>query len=244
METSSPTYRLERWIAFFLFLLFFLPFVARGEDLLLTGTFHQDEVTHASSDDWLALVSTPRGWMLQPVGVVIERDHDPIVDLEGEMTGKRVTAIAVDEPLLLVRGRRLGPGAVTPAMPDAADLRLQEPATLRLGGVASTLRYRCNEKVEDEYGFFPCALQLVTGTSVQTLATYSSMRDEHNNLLLAGSASPTVLWAGDLDHDGRLDLVIDTSWHYNLYAPSLYLSSAAAPGQLVAKVATFSSAGC
>ena len=46
-----------------------------------------------------------------------------------------------------------------------------------------------------------------------------------------------LLWAGDLDRDGRLDLLLDLSEHYNMSLPTLFLSSAAADSDLVAPVA-------
>jgi hypothetical protein len=48
----------------------------------------------------------------------------------------------------------------------------------------------------------------------------------------------SVQWAGDMDGDGRLDLVTTFSPKYSWYPRQLYLSSAAAPGELVALVAT------
>jgi hypothetical protein len=62
---ASNSWRIERWIAFVLFLLFFLPFVARGEEILLTGSFHHGEVRQRSSDDWLALTETPEAMNLR-----------------------------------------------------------------------------------------------------------------------------------------------------------------------------------
>jgi hypothetical protein len=47
----------------------------------------------------------------------------------------------------------------------------------------------------------------------------------------------SVQWAGDLDGDGRLDLVTTFSPKYSWYPRRLYLSSAAAPGDLVGLVA-------
>ena len=53
-----------------------------------------------------------------------------------------------------------------------------------------------------------------------------------------------ILWAGDIDRDGRLDLLIDMSNHYNVSAPTLFLSSHAGKGQLVARVASLGLSGC
>lgn len=49
-----------------------------------------------------------------------------------------------------------------------------------------------------------------------------------------------ILWAGDLDRDGKLDFLLnDVSHGYRRFSWDLYLSSEAAPDQLVGKVASF-----
>jgi hypothetical protein len=53
-----------------------------------------------------------------------------------------------------------------------------------------------------------------------------------------------VIWAGDIDGDDRLDVLLDTSNHSNGEDTTLYLSSLAAPGQVVKSVASFASFGC
>lgn len=54
-----------------------------------------------------------------------------------------------------------------------------------------------------------------------------------------GEAHFTVHWAGDLDRDGRLDLVATFSPKYSRHPRQLFLSSAAEPGELVAEVAVY-----
>ncbi|MBI5473826.1 MAG: hypothetical protein HY961_15930 [Ignavibacteriae bacterium] len=56
--------------------------------------------------------------------------------------------------------------------------------------------------------------------------------------------SPTLRWAGDLDRDGRLDLLMDLTNHYNVSEPTLFLSSRAAANELVKKVASHRQVGC
>ncbi|MEM7512736.1 MAG: hypothetical protein AAF388_17515, partial [Bacteroidota bacterium] len=53
-----------------------------------------------------------------------------------------------------------------------------------------------------------------------------------------------ILWSGDIDRDGELDLLINTSHHYNLYLPTLYLSSRAEKGKLLRRMASFRATGC
>ncbi len=48
-----------------------------------------------------------------------------------------------------------------------------------------------------------------------------------------------VVWAGDLDRDGQLDLVVNLSRKYSVHPYRLLLSSKAAPNQLVGEAAVF-----
>jgi len=55
---------------------------------------------------------------------------------------------------------------------------------------------------------------------------------------------PLLLWAGDLDKDGKLDLLMDITNHYNISETALFLSSLARSGELVGKAGTFRTGGC
>lgn len=53
-----------------------------------------------------------------------------------------------------------------------------------------------------------------------------------------GATGLKILWAGDLDGDGNLDLVLDAPWHYaEPHHLRIFLSSRAKPGELVRQVA-------
>jgi hypothetical protein len=57
----------------------------------------------------------------------------------------------------------------------------------------------------------------------------------------ADMRSVNLLWAGDLDHDGKLDFII-SDWFDDGGTMCVWLSSRAAPGQLAASVACFNHA--
>src|SRR5687767_5148450 len=96
-------YRLERWIAALLFLLFFLPFVASADEILFTDLFHGDEIKAKSGDNYLALVCNENDdrCVLHPVKIQVTPEYHPVVDAEHERTGKRVSATGVETSYLL-----------------------------------------------------------------------------------------------------------------------------------------------
>jgi hypothetical protein len=229
---ESNDYRLERWLAVLLSLLFFVPFVAKADDILLANlSYHGDEMPYRDGEEFLAL--TPDG-VLAPVKIQVRREEDPIVDGEGEQTGKYVALAGFEEYALLMRGKRLHPGKITWADPDYVELKPGvTKATITLGSTQSTVYYRCNDT--------HCAFVLETGGVSQDLVT---IEIERRGKEIATEISHMINVAGDFDHDGKLDLVMNASIHWNESRPTLFLSTAAKKGQLVGKTAEISMTGC
>jgi hypothetical protein len=240
--SEARTYHLERWIAVLLFLLFFLPFVANADEILFTDLFHGDEVKAKSGEHFLALVCSENDdrCVLQPVKVQVTSEFDPILDAENERSGKRVSVNGLDIAYLL-RSDRLTAGPVTSARPATADLLpVSKPQRFTLGASKYVLHYRCGSKPDPE-GLVDCALVLDSNGVSQELASFPAMGENGINSL---DAEQYVAFAGDLDHDGKLDLLVNISSHYNVWHPALYLSSAAKDGELVSKVAELVTTGC
>lgn len=235
-------YRLERWIAFVLFLLFFLPFVANADEILYTDLFHGDEVTAKSGEPFLALVCSATGCVLQPVKISVTQEFDPVVDADHEQTGKRVSAAGVDEHVYLLKSKRLHPGLVKTATPAATDLLpVSKPQPITLGATKSLLHYRCGSAPDPE-GFVDCALVLEANGITQVLATFPAL--DSGGKVNSLDIEQYVMFAGDLDHDGKLDLLANVSGHWNEWHPALFLSSAAKEGELVGRVAELVATGC
>lgn len=230
METND--YRLERWLAVLLSLLFFLPFVAKADDLLLANvSYHGDEMPYRNGEEFLALT----GGVLAPVRIEVRSEHDPIVDNEGEVTGKHVAVPGFDDYTLLVRGKKLNPGKVTLADPDFLELNPGVTrASIILGRTTSHVYYRCNDT--------HCTFVLETDGVSQDLVTVEIER--RGKEIFTGDVSHMINVAGDFDHDGKLDLVMNAATHWNESRPTLFLSSSARPGQLVRKVAELVMTGC
>ena len=226
---------------------------AAGPFLLPPGGYHAEEVTVPSGSGWLALfVGSEEGApRLEATEVVIEAVHDPFVDAEGEATGKLVkVASEGPEPLLLLTGSHgLDPGPVIEASPAEGVLPGPEPLRITLGDKLYELTHELNQPPgpNDPPGEpLPGSLVLRSGDAAQSLADFHLWYDPNTGAVtfIGDDAFTRLLWAGDLDGDGQLDLYLDLTDHYNVSQPTLLLSSAASEGDLVAVVASHISYGC
>ena len=206
------------------------------------GTFHGDETIARDGERWLAL-RTDGPPALVATTARVKAVNDPVEDDEHGRSGREV-ASGVEGAEWLLRGGTLRAGPVVPATGDAPDRALPEPgrpALLRLGARTYRLSLDCGPTPASPAS---CALRLAEGGRAQTLLRVAASRGDDGRLQLGDDAGPVLLFAGDLDRDGRLDLLLDTTDHYNLSQPVLLLSSQATPRELVRAVATHRSTGC
>lgn len=218
------------------------------------GQFHGGEAIALDGERWLALRMAPRAaGTLVPATMRVVAIEDPLLDEPGQRTGQAVSADTPDEGILaFLRGPSLAPGVLA-----EADLEFPDGDgrhRIDLGLVFGQARYRLwsdcvrrdTPRPDDGQETFDCRIVLrAPGGREQVLVRmggYASGPGEH--AWLGDDAAAALLFAGDLDRDGRLDLIFDTSDHYNVSRPTLFLSSQAASGELVHQVAQFESTGC
>jgi hypothetical protein len=220
-----------------------------GEILLVeTGGFHGNEVKAKDGEKWLGLYVTRGGSSLITSKVKVERVVDEIVDVnERQMTGKSVSVDHPSKPVFLVKGAAMfKPGPVTTIYQGGRtemhelindyDLKSRKTFRLKLGAQEYQLKViGRNYSPEQQLEFLDIKLALTSGAKTQIL--YSVKDTSETN-------SWNLLWAGDADGDGKLDLYVDVSWHYNVSETRLFLSSQAKPGQFVKEVAKFVTTGC
>lgn len=223
--------------------------------LMKPGQFHGAEIAlDAGEHQVLALHASEGKSELKTETIHITMVRDDIYDREeGEETAKDVER-AQPEPEAIVLFSQSHGGALKAGPVEQAVIGLQclqalhanytdyeqEPEDVELPAL--------NEK--------PCNLALGEKVYDATLEAVSKT-DDGNTVFVAtmiftqGEATTrleqvaAILWAGDLDGDGMLDLLVDHSDHYNVGEDMrLYLSGRAAKGELVGEAATLHAVGC
>lgn len=203
----------------------------RDWQFLVPGSYHGGEAPAEPGQGWLALDVVGGRWHLVPAKVRAERVHDPVTDgSEDEKTG---ILVASDRPaaLVLLRLPRLRAGKV-----DTPDMKFRGPPRALRQGAALDIAFKSERwrlAVENE------TIVLMRGAQRQPLAGIGVSADQSSDW----SHSATLLWAGDLDGDGALDLVIGHET-YNNGGTCLYLSSAARAGEPLVPVACQNWSGC
>ena len=223
-----------------------------GYGLQPPGNFHGGEAVARNGERWLALRVRGDEAELVSVRVAVKRVHDEILDSEGETTGEAVSAIGLDDATMLLRGPGLRSGTVAQAAVVNLSSEHGFPThRLSLGPHEYRIATRCTDDDRNALlepgasSTYTCTIDLIDGQRRQSLVSLAAYRESGDaRIHLGDDASPHLIFAGDLDRDGRLDLLFDTTDHYNLGRPVLFLSGAAGRGELLHAVATHEATGC
>jgi len=206
--------------------------------LLEIGEFHGGEVNARTGEWWLGLFPEGNGYALRQSTISIERVFDLIIDEDeasGEKTGKKVTVNHESEPVFLIKGAdMLRPGPVVTVFREEKNLVNGTMVNLKLNGKRYQLKVLSQDPERKDYLVQNTKLVLTMGGTSQTLISLKQHDD----------AGWSLFWAGDIDKDGKLDLYLDLSNHYNVSSRKLLLSSQAPKGKLVKELATFTTTGC
>lgn len=219
-----------------------------GVHLALSGLHHAADPVRGGGD-WWGIFPEGEGYTFQPVRVRVEAVVDPLADGDTRKTATLITVPGKIEDLPLIRGlmsavagplKSLKPeknwgyiapgnsitlpwvGAPKEILSISAEGREERKDHPRFGSIDGVdYKLRLNRRVEKE-------------TTSQIIASLPVLR------ALDG---PELLWAGDLDRDGKLDLLYDLRSFYMYNELALFLSSAAKEGELVGLVARWNAVG-
>ena len=156
-----------------------------------------------------------------------------------EESGTTVYRLVTTPPgaaLLLSGVPRLSAGAAT-TLGQFIDLGTEKPeAEFRLG--SRLYRIRLHSRKPD---YCDAVIILTQGERTQKLFDAAEPGATNDPALVVSCDDPhfRVHWAGDLDRDGRLDMLVTFSHKYSYHPNQLFLSSGARSGELVAEVARF-----
>jgi hypothetical protein len=213
--------------------------------VLTVGTFHDDEVwANADKEKWFGLFHGNNGFYLAETKLKTKRVHDEIIDEnENEKTGWDVQTLNNDTAIILIEGHHF----LTPRNVEQAVLSKQQifPGdTLRINYLGVDYQIFATggkKKVQDDPEWFD-----VWNYKLYLTATINGQ--QHKSLLVAQpnfeEQMITLIFAGDIDGDGILDVIIDTSRHYNATSPTIYLSRPAKNGEVVKPIGGHTSVGC
>ena len=174
--------------------------------------------------DWLGLYKRDGAWRLGRARV------DVVAGRLDEMPTYRFVVEPVAPRLLLSAVRGVNPGAVVVAS-EAVSLSHQ---TRSIGLTLGKRRYVVALQSRDA-DYCDAVVTLTSAGVRQTLYSPKTAGRTADPALRLSCDEPhfEIRWAGDLDRDGRLDLLVTFSPKYSYHPQRLFLSSAASPKALV-----------
>ena len=190
---------------------------------MIPSTLVYDEDINAE-DDWFGLFDAACGSMLRPVE--FELILEDIVVYEGERPAGWMLEFPgeTQEPLFMVTSSMqvFTAGPVPTAIHEYVPLNSDMSISINVEGMVEARLFTTEEGLFLE----SCGLcQHITDT-------YPGEESFGNHI--------AIVWAGDLDRDGRIDLLIDDVYDsYYLFDYCLFLSTEAGPDYLVNKVSRF-----
>ena len=188
------------------------------------------EITAEPNKLWLGLYPMKNGYSLMSSVIRVEAFYNPTIGDDENVTGAtRVLVQGQTAPLFLVAGLDiLKTGMVKTLFSGRLPLPMESSLEFALdnGSNYSITAFGSLKSNSDTVGH---KVELVKGNRSQVICSFDTIN----------AAVSYLLWAGDIDRDGQLDLLIDTVCDYNASGPALFLSSLSEAGSLLQKVAQF-----
>ncbi|HXN45887.1 MAG TPA: hypothetical protein VN893_04555 [Bryobacteraceae bacterium] len=208
---------------------------AEQRRLIEAGTFHAGEISDTDAGPWLGLFPDGHRYVWRDAIVDVKAVRDDSVDARDLRTGREVSVRGGASPVFLVRG---GEDLRVANVDGYRELELRalrngDQLKLTLGKQEFLLRV-ANPRRHGDADMAGSSLELVSNGVTQLL--YSAPEN-------ASEPAWEILWAGDLDGDGKLDLYLQLGADSGVSERILFVSTMAASGQLVGEFAVFATKG-
>lgn len=218
-------------------------------DLIMTGEYHEGEIVdNVSSKSWVGLIKETDGtYSVHKVNPTTKLIHDVVLDEAGQMTGVKVSAKSVGEVVfmtnegVLTQGSNLEtvnlPKTIYPGESKDFIFKGKTYTLFAKGEKGAAYTYQ-NEEGEEVQGYeikkYSLFLKVKGQDKVIALLDLSSLEE----------ATPTIDFVGDLNGDGNIDFLINTTYNYNMSRYTLYLSEGKSGAVTVKPVAALVNLGC
>jgi hypothetical protein len=211
--------------------------------ILFTGNFHSDEVCQgADKINWFGVFKNNSGYYLANTKITTARVND-IGDEDDEKTGWEIQTLNKDTSILLLSGLGLSVNRQFTSV-DLSQNTIWpgDSLTIKYLGESYVL-YATGGKIKVQespvwYQAYNYKLYISTIKNGQLITQLLVAKSRFNDQIV------DIPFAGDIDGDGILDLLIDVSDHYNVTSPTLYLSKPTDNKQILKVVAQSYFVGC
>lgn len=212
--------------------------------ILFTGTFHGDEVSEGADKlSWLGLFNEGENYVLRKTKIITERVVDGLLDNEenGEKTGWHVETENGEGVVMLISGGSIKEAQVEGAVNAPTMLFPGDSVEFQFKEV-SYMMFATGYKEYD-------SLSGMTRVGDYSLHVVRTLNGKSVDSILVSHASfddamTSIIWSGDLDGDNLIDFLIELSDHYNVRAPTLFLSRPAGDNEVAVPVAEHRTVGC
>ena len=206
---------------------------------------HQGELPDCSLDStWYSLAKTPDGsWSLTPFSPIPATVFDPILDQDSlHPTGIRIHSEATDSSWLYLSGQFHRRTGMISALPFRHIVLPEDTIRFDLKGktyqLYATGRKKFIEQLNQWYVMGDYQLFLTAEKNEETVTQLICSWPVFDDSMIE------IMFAGDLDQDGSLDLILDNSPKYNSFRPTIYLSGRSPDSLLVHVTAMNAYVGC
>lgn len=205
------------------------------------GSFHGDETNLNDQDEVLVFGKIENNYFLKKNRISLELFADGLTDDEskGLKTGKKISLQYKNDsfsPIAILKSDLLREGKLETAIVPKKCLEKEVGGVCVISFKGKNYPITVNEKniadSDTEEIFYNYDLTINDGIS-------TSHMDGQNYRI------NSILWAGDMDGDGRLDMITDGGAHYNISVGyTLYLSSYAKEGEVFGVAGSIFGYGC